>query len=90
MDPLEQRLQNIEDTQKKIERLLLCSKLVLSFSELVEYTGMGRQYLYKLSMNGLIPGASKPTGRRLFFDRRKIDYWLLSIGNSERKENNKK
>lgn len=78
MDNIEQKLQNLEDGQKKIESLLLSQKIFLNLNELVEYTGLSKSTLYKLSMEGKIPGQSKPTGQKLYFDRRKIDAWLLS------------
>lgn len=53
------------------------SKLFLTMDELPSYTGFAKSYLYKKSMQGLIPGANKPGGGKLFFDREKIDRWLL-------------
>lgn len=49
----------------------------LTFEQLHEYTGFAKSYLYKLNMAGKIPGASKPGGKKLFYDREKIDQWLL-------------
>lgn len=55
------------------------SKRVLTFDEAVEFTGYARSYLYKLTSSGVIPH-SKPNGKRIFFDREKLEAWLL--GNS--------
>lgn len=52
-------------------------KPFLTFAELVNYTGFAKSYLYKLTMQGKVPGASKPGGKKLFFDKQKIDLWLL-------------
>jgi len=52
-------------------------KRVLNFSEACEYTGWSRSYMYKLTSAGIIP-FSKPNGKTLFFDRQKLDDWLLS------------
>lgn len=52
-------------------------KKVLTFDEAVEYTGYSRSYLYKLTFQGIIPH-SKPNGKSLFFDREKLEAWLLS------------
>ena len=79
---LTEKFKSLEDGQRKVESLLLSQKLILSFKELIDYTGRSRSTLYKLSMNGKIPGANKPTGGKLYFDRRKIDTWLLSNHNS--------
>ncbi len=52
-------------------------KRIMTIEELSEYTGYKKSYLYKKTMSGLIPGSSKPGNGRLFFDREKIDRWLL-------------
>ncbi len=72
------KLSEIETSQQKIETLLLSQKPVLNFDELAEYTGFSKSFLYKLSMDNNIPGAYKPTGKQWFFERQKIDQWLLS------------
>lgn len=51
-------------------------KNVLTFDEAVEYTGYSRSYLYKLTYAGIIP-YSKPNGKSIFFDRQKLEAWLL-------------
>jgi excisionase family DNA binding protein len=58
-------------------KVLLMEKTVLTLNDLCNYTGYARSYVYKLNMAGKIPGGSKPGGRKLFFDREKIDAWLL-------------
>jgi prophage regulatory protein len=52
-------------------------KKVLTLDELVEYTGFKKPTIHLLTSSGRIP-FSKPTGRTLFFEREKIDAWLLS------------
>jgi excisionase family DNA binding protein len=44
----------------------------LSVSELSEYLGFKRAYIYKLVHFGKLP-AYKPFGKTLFFDKEKID-----------------
>jgi prophage regulatory protein len=51
-------------------------KKVLTMDELVVYSGLKRSYLYQLVRTGMIP-YSKPR-RNLYFDREKIDQWLLT------------
>jgi excisionase family DNA binding protein len=53
------------------------SKKVLTFDEVVFYTGYSRSYLQKLTSGGIIPH-SKPNGKAIFFDREKLEEWLLS------------
>ncbi len=53
------------------------TKRILTVDDLCSYTGLAKSYVYKLTMQGKIPGASKPTGKIIFFDREKIDQWLL-------------
>lgn len=66
----------LDERLSRIENLLLGTKKILNFDELVEYTGLSKSYLYKLTANGAIP-FSKPSGKVLFFEKDKIDQWLL-------------
>ena len=60
----------------RLEKLLAGRKEVLTFSEACDYTGISRSYLYKLTSSGKIP-YSKPNGKMLFFEKRKLVEWLL-------------
>lgn len=51
-------------------------KEVLTISDLVEYTGWTKPYIYQLTSKGEIP-YYKPTGGTLFFKKSEIDRWLL-------------
>lgn len=66
----------LDERLDRIEKLLLGTKKVLNFDELVEYTGLSKSYLYKLTASAKIPH-SKPIGKILYFDKEKIDKWLL-------------
>lgn len=66
----------LDERLSRIERLLIGTKKILTFDELVEYTGLSKSYLYKLTASAIIPH-SKPNGKVLFFDKDKIDKWLL-------------
>ena len=57
--------------------MYLHTKRVLSFAEGCQYTGYRPSYMYKLTSAGVIP-FSKPNGKRIWFDREKLDDWLLS------------
>ena len=60
----------------RLEKLLIANKKVLTFEETCDYTGISRSYLYKLTAAGNIPH-SKPNGKLIFFQRKKIAKWLL-------------
>ena len=60
----------------RLERLLIANKEVLTFEETCDYTGISRSYLYKLTAAGTIPH-SKPNGKLIFFERKKVERWLL-------------
>ena len=66
----------IDQRLDKIEKLLLSNKKVLTFEEACDYTGISRSYLYKLTAGKKIPH-SCPNGKMLFFDKDKLDSWLL-------------
>ena len=50
---------------------------ILNLKQLSTYTGISESWLYKLVQQHRIP-YSRPNGKLLFFDREKIDAWLLS------------
>lgn len=60
----------------RIEKFIFSLKDILNVEELSEYTGFAKSYIYKLVHTSKIP-YSKPNGKTLFFERRKIDDWLL-------------
>ena len=69
-------LQIIEQKLTNIENRLVASKEVLTFDETAIFTGFSKSYLYKLTSAGIVPH-SKPNGKNLFFDRAKVQEWLL-------------
>jgi excisionase family DNA binding protein len=52
-------------------------KRILNFEEACIYTGFAESYMYKLTSSRKIPH-SKPNGKKIFFDREKLDEWMLS------------
>jgi excisionase family DNA binding protein len=70
-------LQHLDERLDRIERATLAQKKVLTFKEACLYTGFAESYMYKLTSAGIIP-YSKPNGKTLFFDRERLDEWLLS------------
>jgi excisionase family DNA binding protein len=69
----------------RIERLLSVHKEVLTFEETCNYTGISRSYLYKLTASGNIPH-SKPNGKLIFFEKKKLNEWLLQNGRKSNQE----
>ncbi len=51
-------------------------KRVLTLKEVGEFTGLSKNYLYKLTSNRAIPHY-KPTGKTIYFDRQEIEDWML-------------
>jgi excisionase family DNA binding protein len=64
-----------------IERMLteqnLLRKEVLTFNEAAVYLEVSHSHLYKMTSTGLIP-SYKPNGKKLYFNRKELDLWLLS------------
>lgn len=63
--------------QHEFHKVTLNLKKVLTFDECVEYTGLSKGYIYKLTHGRLIPHF-KPSGKKIYFAREEIDQWLLS------------
>lgn len=67
----------IEQKLERIESLLINNKRVLTISEASIYTGYKVKYLHKLTSANKIP-YSKPNNGAIFFDKERLDEWLLS------------
>ena len=63
---------------KDIKCLLLCNKPFLNIDELCLYSGLSKDWVYKLTSNKIIPHCKLPTGKIIVFKRSEIDDWLLS------------
>ncbi len=60
---------------------------VLTFNEACEYLGYKKSYLYKLTSAKIIPH-SKPNGKKIFFERDKLEGWMLSNPSSSLSDKN--
>ena len=60
-----------------LDEAALVKKKVFNVTNLQIYTGWSLSKIYKLTSARLIP-FSKPTNGSLFFDREKIERWLLN------------
>ena len=50
---------------------------VLTFEQGCQYLGYAKSYVYKLTSAGILP-YSKPNGKSIFFEREKLETWMLS------------
>lgn len=50
---------------------------VLTFEQGCQYLGYAKSYVYKLTSAGILP-YSKPNNKSIFFDREKLEEWMLS------------
>ena len=66
----------IDEKLDKLLKLFLTRKKVLTFEEACEYTSISNSYMYKLTAGKKIPH-SCPNGKMIFFDKDKLDSWLL-------------
>ena len=62
---------------KEIKGLMAFNKKVLNLEDLVQYTGMSESTIYKLSRLNMIPKCDNREIRKLFFEKDRIDDWLL-------------
>lgn len=71
----------IEDLLIDIKGLLGTNKKVMNVKDLAQYTGLSKSKIYKLTHLKLIPTGNNPNVRQKFFDKDKIDAWLLGEPN---------
>jgi len=71
----------VEDLLKDIKDLLASNKKILNVDDLAQYTGLSKSKIYKLTHLKLIPTGNNPNVRQKFFDKDKIDAWLLGEPN---------
>lgn len=69
-------LERLQTLEGKISELALSQRDVLTFQQACRYTDLSPSHLYKLTSQCRIPH-SKPQGKRLYFDRKELDRWLL-------------
>jgi excisionase family DNA binding protein len=72
-----QILEKLESIERMLIEQNLLKKEVLNFSEAAVYLEVSHSHLYKLTSSGSIP-AYKPNGKKLYFNRKELETWLLS------------
>lgn len=74
---MDEVLNEIKELKRLIVEQGLLQKEVLNFNEAAVYLEVSHSHLYKLTSSGAIP-AYKPNGKKLYFNRKELDEWLLS------------
>ena len=59
------------------DKVIFCTKEVLTSDETARYLGISKSYLYKLTMFHKIPHF-KPMGKMCYFNRKEIEQWAQS------------
>jgi len=72
-----QILEKLESIEKMLIEQNMLKKEVLNFNEAAVYIEVSHSHLYKLTSTGTIP-VYKPNGKKLYFNRKELDTWLLS------------
>jgi excisionase family DNA binding protein len=70
-------LEKLESIERMLIEQNMLKKEVLNFHETAEYLEVSHSHLYKLTSTATIP-AYKPNGKKLYFNRKELDVWLLS------------
>lgn len=60
----------------ELKRLLVSQKTVFTVDDFCTYTGMAKPTAYKLTSGHLIE-FSCPQGKVIYFEKKKVDEWLL-------------
>lgn len=69
-------LSKLERIEKLLETQQAMQKQVLNFNDACIYLELSQSHLYKLTSTGSIPHY-KPNGKKLYFNRKELDNWLL-------------
>lgn len=78
-------LEKLNSIEKMLMEQNMLKKEVLSFNEAAIYLEVSHSHLYKMTSTGAVP-AYKPNGKKLYFNRRELDSWLLSNRQTSQEE----
>ncbi|HKM94486.1 MAG TPA: helix-turn-helix domain-containing protein [Prolixibacteraceae bacterium] len=70
-------LTKLNGIEKMLMEQNMLKKEVLSFNEAAIYLEVSHSHLYKMTSTGVVP-SYKPNGKKLYFNRKELDSWLLS------------
>ena len=68
-----------------IKKMEFSNNKVLTFEQGCQYLGYAKSYVYKLTSAGILP-YSKPNGKSIFFDREKLEAWMLGNASTSQRE----
>lgn len=78
-------LTKLNSIEKMLQEQNMLKKEVLNFNEAAIYLEVSHSHLYKMTSTGVIP-SYKPNGKKLYFNRRELDSWLLSNRQTSQEE----
>lgn len=78
-------LTKLNSIEKMLQEQNMLKKEVLSFNEAAIYLEVSHSHLYKMTSTGAVP-SYKPNGKKLYFNRRELDSWLLSNRQTSQEE----
>lgn len=78
-------LEKLNSIEKMLMEQNMLKKEVLSFNEAAIYLEVSHSHLYKMTSTGAVP-SYKPNGKKLYFNRRELDSWLLSNRQTSQEE----
>ncbi|MGD9928753.1 MAG: helix-turn-helix domain-containing protein [Mangrovibacterium sp.] len=78
-------LEKLNSIEKMLMEQNMLKKEVLSFNEAAIYLEVSHSHLYKMTSTGTVP-SYKPNGKKLYFNRRELDSWLLSNRQTSQEE----
>ena len=78
-------LEKLNSIEKMLMEQNMLKKEVLNFNEAAIYLEVSHSHLYKMTSTGAVP-AYKPNGKKLYFNRKELDDWLLSNRQSSQEE----
>ncbi|MGQ1910977.1 helix-turn-helix domain-containing protein [Marinifilum sp. RC60d5] len=69
-------LKKLESIEQMLTEQNMLKKEVINFNEACKYLEFSESHLYKLTSSNLIPHY-KPNGKKIYFNRKELDTWLL-------------
>ena len=70
-------IKKLDSIEKMLTEQNMLRKDVLTFNEAAVYLDVSHSHLYKMTSTSVIP-SYKPNGKKLYFNRKELDEWLLT------------
>ena len=78
-------IQKLDSIERMLTEQNMLQKEVLTFNEAAIYLEVSHSHLYKMTSTGTVP-CYKPNGKKIYFNRKELDSWLLSNRQSSQEE----